>query len=182
VTKNRRVWIDRVDIEYIPQGSNTTKVQTAKIEAFLEPGQVKSIDLEDIARQATVRVYARGDAAAGYGNLGIVLVQARVVDNPESPYADAVSSAKAALRALDNNDLPSLRSMASRILGTVGRPVPQPVARTVEVTAPRELEPAPTVETYMELQAIEDLLTGTDAERREGLDKLHQLLRKLRPR
>jgi hypothetical protein len=35
-------------------------------------------------------------------------------------------------------------------------------------------------ETLSELQAIEDLLTGTEAERRQGLDRLHQLVRKLR--
>ncbi|HVR41531.1 MAG TPA: hypothetical protein VMU84_20720 [Thermoanaerobaculia bacterium] len=186
VTKNRRVWIDRVDIEYIPQGSNTTKVQSAKIEAWLAPGEVKTIDLDDIARQATVQVFGRADAASGYGNVAITLVQARVVDNPESPYADAVTSAKAVVRALDANDIPSLRSMAARIRGNLTRSLPaaapQPVARTMEVTAPRETESAPSVEVYMDLQAIEDLLTGTEAEKREGLDKLHQLLRKMRPR
>jgi len=31
-----------------------------------------------------------------------------------------------------------------------------------------------------ELQAIEDLMTGTETERREGLDRLHQLLRRMR--
>lgn len=185
VTKNRRVWVDHVEIEYIAQGSTVTKVQAAKVEAWLEPGQLKTIDLDDIARQATVRVFARADAAAGYANLGVVLLQARVVDNPESPYADAVSSAKAALRALDNSDIPSLRSMAARIQGGLRRtsPLPQPVARTVEVTAPREVEPAqPSVDVYKDLEAIEDLLTGSEAEKREGLDRLHQLVRKLRPR
>ncbi len=185
VTKNRRVWVDHVEIEYIPQGSTVTKVQAAKVEAWLEPGQLKTIDLDDIARQATVRVFGRADAAAGYANLGVVLLQARVVDNPESPYADAVSSAKAAIRALDNSDIPSLRSMAARIQGGLRRtsPQPQPVARTLEVTAPREVEPAqPSVDVYKDLEAIEDLLTGSEAEKREGLDRLHQLVRKLRPR
>jgi hypothetical protein len=39
----------------------------------------------------------------------------------------------------------------------------------------------PNIEIYTDLQAIEDLLTGTEAEKRQGLDKLHQLVRKLRP-
>jgi len=47
-------------------------------------------------------------------------------------------------------------------------------------TAPR-IESTPTVEIYMELQAVEDLLTGNESEKREGLDKLHQLVRRLRP-
>jgi len=40
------------------------------------------------------------------------------------------------------------------------------------------MTPAPDI--AAELQSIEDLLTGTEAERRQGLDKLHQLLRRLR--
>ena len=31
-----------------------------------------------------------------------------------------------------------------------------------------------------ELQAIEDLMTGTEGERRQGVDRLHQLIRRLR--
>jgi len=31
-----------------------------------------------------------------------------------------------------------------------------------------------------ELQAIEDLLTGSEAEKRQGMDRLHQLIRKNR--
>ena len=37
-----------------------------------------------------------------------------------------------------------------------------------------------TPRTVTELQAIEDLLTGTEAERRQGVDRLHQLVRRLR--
>jgi hypothetical protein len=43
------------------------------------------------------------------------------------------------------------------------------------------MEATPSVEVYMDLQAIEDLLTGTESEKREGLDRLHQLVRRLRP-
>jgi hypothetical protein len=37
------------------------------------------------------------------------------------------------------------------------------------------------VETQAELQLIEDLLTGNDTERRQGLDRLHQMIRRMRP-
>ena len=36
------------------------------------------------------------------------------------------------------------------------------------------------LELQTELQLIEDLLTGSESERREGLDKLHQLIRRMR--
>src|SRR3954470_9623912 len=54
VTRNRPVWIDRVEIEYIPYASPTTKTQVAKVGAWLQPGELKPIDFDDVARQATV--------------------------------------------------------------------------------------------------------------------------------
>ncbi|HEV7922482.1 MAG TPA: hypothetical protein VGR02_16995 [Thermoanaerobaculia bacterium] len=184
VTKNRHIWIDRIDVEYIPLGDKTTKVHSVKVESWLEPGDAKPFDFPDIARQVTARVYVRGDSDKGYGNVDLTLVAAKVFDDPASPYADAVSSAKAIQRALDRGDIPSIRSMASRIAQTLQpaaaatSAVPTVAARTIEVTAPKGEDE----QTYRDLQAIEDLLTGTDAEKREGLDRLHQLVRRLRPR
>ena len=189
VAKNRPVHIERVDVEYIPSGSTISKMHSVPVDAPLVPGENRPIDLPDIARQATVRVVAKADEATGYGNVSISLVQARIVDNTDSPYADALAATKGALRALDNGDIPSIRAMAARMRDSLGvrpaaaaaAPAPAPAPRAVEVTAPR-VEPAPAPEIYSELQAIEDLLTGTDAERREGMDRLHQVVRKLRPR
>ncbi len=179
VTKNRRVFIDRVELEYVPQSSSGTKTQTVKLETWLDPGTLKPIDFPEVARQATARVFARGDAEAGYGNIVLTLVEAKVVDNVDSPYADAVASAKAILRAIDNGEIASIRAMATRLhdglAARSGALVSSPAAATVEVPAPRDPE------FYSELQAIEDLLTGTDSERRQGLDRLHQLIRRVRP-
>jgi hypothetical protein len=190
VAKNRPIQIERVDIEYISAGSTISKMHSVPVNAALVPGQNHPVDLPDIARQATVRVVANADEKSGYGNLTISLVQARIVDRSDSPYADAIASAKAALRGIDNADIPSIRAMAARMRASLGAraaaapastPSPAPVTSTVEVTAPR-VDTAPSPDIYLQLQAIEDLLTGSDTERREGLDKLHQLVRKLRPR
>jgi hypothetical protein len=181
VTKNRRVWVDRVEIEYIPDRGGPSKIQNVKIESWLEPGTNQTIDLTDIARQATVRVYAHSDKDAGYGNIVLSLIQARVFDNPDSPYADAVASAKAILRGLDHDDVPSIRAMATRMYNDLQPAVVGAAAgappKTIEVIAPRTND----AEIYQELQAIEDLLTGTENERRQGLDRLHQFIRKFRP-
>jgi hypothetical protein len=186
LTKNRQLWVDRVDLDYVPQGSPTRKTQSIKIESWLKPGEVKPVDLPEVARQVTARVYARADKEAGYSNVELTLVQARVVDDPNSPYADAVASLKAILKGIDNGDVASMRAMAKRIQNSLAPTVarqPEPATRTIEVTAPKTggLEPTPTVEIYLELQSIEDLLTGSDGEKREGLDRLHQLVRRLRP-
>jgi len=179
VTRNRPIWIDRVEIDYIPQHSAATKTQVAKIGAWLQPGELKPVDIDDIARQATVRVFSRTDPKSGYGNLNVTLIKAKIFDNPDSPYADAVASAKAIERGIDHDDVSSIRAMAQRMSADLQPQVP--AAHTVDVTAPHvDVTPA-SPDVYNELQAIEDLLTGSDTEKRQGVDRLHQLLRRLRP-
>ena len=181
MTKNRRVFLDRIEVEYIPEGSSDTRTRTIPIQEWLEPGGLKPIDFPEMARQATARLFAKADAEAGYGNLVVSLVTARIVDNADSPYADAVASAKAMLKAIEDREVPSIRAMASRVrdrLGAADAPMP-PVAgpaAQVDVVAPRV-----DMALYAELQIIEDLLTGTESEKRQGLDQLHQLVRKMRP-
>jgi hypothetical protein len=184
VTKNRPVFLDRAEIEYIPVRGGASRVQSVAIRAMLEPGAQRAIDFEDVAKQATVRLFARTDKENGYGNLTLSLVRARISDNPDSPYADAVASAKAILRALDHDDTASMRSMAQRMVASL-QPAAAPASSggQLTVTAPRSADAASATdaETLAELQAIEDLLTGAENERRQGLDRLHQLIRKLRP-
>lgn len=182
VTKNKRVFIDHVDIEYVPINGSATKTQSVNVGAWIDPGQSRNIDLDDISRQATAKVTAKADDT-GYGNVTLALIQARIFDHPDSPYADAVQSAKAILRALDHDDVSSIRAMATRMFNSLqpglavsaAAPTPAPAVQAVEVVAPRADS-----DVYAELQTIEDLLTGSDAEKRQGLDRLHQLLRKLR--
>src|SRR5436305_13812348 len=121
VTKNHPFWIENVELEYIPQGSSQTKSVNVPVKATMDAGETRNIDLPDIGRQATARVYVRAAKDGGYGNIVLTLIQAKVFDNPDSPYADAVNSAKAILKALDHSDVPSVRAMSSR-LQTDSRP------------------------------------------------------------
>lgn len=200
VTKNRPLWIENVDVEYVPQGTSETKHTSFPVKATLEPGVSRNIDLPEIGRQTTVRVFARASKESGYGNLGVALIEAKVFDNADSPYADAVNSAKAIQRALDHDDIGSIRSMASRLATDLGSRTASATV-TAAATPPANIAPAaatapsgssidvaaiPAVagnpDLLNDLQSIEDLLTGSDGERRAGLDKLHQLIRKLRAR
>ncbi|MDP9193068.1 MAG: hypothetical protein M3P06_15320 [Acidobacteriota bacterium] len=191
VRKNRPVWVERVDVDSVPEGSTQSQSQSFEVKAWLQPGEVRPFDLPAIGKQATVKVIATAEEGGGYGNIDVALVQARIVDAVDSPYAEAVASAKAVLRALDNNDIPSLRASGRRLRESLGggtpavavAPIPPPVSRPavseVTVTAPAT-DTATRLELQTELQLVEDLLTGTEAERREGLDKLHQMIRRLR--
>jgi hypothetical protein len=180
--RNRPVWIERIDVEYLDQGSAQVQRTTLDVKAWLQPGEVKPVDLPVVARQATANVIAAADEKQGYGNIDITLVQARIVDNPNSPYADAVGSAKAILRGLDNGDVKSIRAMAQRMRDSLGGSrvvtTPTPASSTMEVRATADV--ATQLELQAELQLIEDLLTGSESERREGLDRLHQMIRRLR--
>lgn len=177
VTRNRPVYVDRLEVESIPMASSTKKTKTYDVKAWIQPGGSKVVDLDDISRHATVRVFGRTDAKSGYGNIDVVLIQARVFDNPDSPYADAVSSAKAIQKALDHGDNASMRAMAQRIVADL-QPMQgaRPAAATIDVT------PTAPADVQSELVAIEDLLTGSETERRQGVDRLHQLIRRLRSR
>lgn len=183
VRRNSPVWIERVDLDYISERGTQTERQTIDVKQWLKPGEFRPVDLPAVARRVTARVVATVEEKGGYGNLNVSLVKARIVDNADSPYADAVVTAKAVQRALDNGDVPSIRAMAQRMRSSLGGPA----ASSVTVTARRSEMPEvaatpsqPSPEMRGELQTIEDLLTGTEQERREGMDRLHQLLRRMR--
>ena len=182
VGRNRPVWVERVDVEYLGLGDSQVQRTTLEVKAWMQPGEVKPLDLPAVARQATANVVATADEKQGYGNLDVTLVQARVVDSPDSPYAEAVASAKAVLRGLDNNDIKSIRNSAQRMGESLGgtRVVtrPAPASSTLDVRPTTDV--GTQLELQTELQLIEDLLTGSEAERREGLDRLHQMIRRLR--
>jgi len=187
VRKNRPVWIERVDVDMVPEGSTQSKHESFEVKAWIQPSESRPFDLPAIAKQATVKVIATVDENGGYGNIEVALVQARIVDSPDSPYAEAVGSAKAILRALENNDVQSMRTSARRMRTALGGTLaaaapavaPRATASEMTVTAPRT-DTASRIELQTELQMIEDLLTGTETERREGMDRLHQMIRRLR--
>jgi hypothetical protein len=184
VGRNRPLWIERVDVEYVGTASSQPQRTSVEIKAWIQPGEMKPVDLPDVARQLTARVIAAADPKQGYGNVEITLVQARIVDSPDSPYADAVASAKAIQRALENSDIKSIRAMAQRMRTSLGGSrvvaVPTPAASTLEVRPSASTDVAAQLELQTELQVIEDLLTGSEGERREGLDRLHQMIRRMR--
>lgn len=183
VRRNSPVWIERVDLDFIAERGSQSERQSIEIKQWLQPGEFRPADFPAVARRATVNVIAMVEEKGGYGNVNVSLVKARIVDNADSPYADAVASAKAVQRALDNGDVASIRSMAQRMRSSTGGSMTVVAARTVEVpvVAPQAQPQAPVQpEMRNELQTIEDLLTGTEQERREGMDRLHQLVRRLR--
>jgi len=180
VRKNQPVWVERVDIDYVGERGTENERESVEVKQWLQPGEFRPVEIPDVARRATVRVVARAEEKGGYGNVNISLVKARIVDNADSPYADTVASARAVQRALENGDVASVRASAQRMRSTLGSSAPAPVVARRAEPAPEASASAPRPEIHGELQTIEDLLTGSEQERREGMDRLHQLIRRMR--
>ena len=190
LAKNRRVFIDRVEIDYTPL-EGVRKAHTFPVQEWLQPGDEKRIDIPDIARTATVDVFARTEANKGNASLDLALLRSKVVDNQDSPYFSAVQLVKRLQRSAEREELKEVRTIAESLVNLAPVEIIPRIAEpisSVPVIPPNssasgasELQPTPTVEIYLELQMIEDMLTGTEGERREGLDRLHQLVRKIRP-
>jgi len=190
VAKNRRVFVDRVEVDYTPLGG-ARKTQTFPIRQWLEPGDEKRIEIPDIARSATVDVFARAEANKGNASLDLALLRSKIVDNEDSPFFSAVQLVKRLQRSAERGELKEIRTIAEslvnlapvEIIPRMSEPmssVPVMPSSSIEVSA-SGMQSTPTVEIYLELQMIEDMLTGSEPERREGLDRLHQLVRKIRP-
>lgn len=193
VARNRRAWIERVELDYTPFGA-VRRSENIEVKKWIAVGESTSVDLPDIAKRVRAKIVARVDEAdGGPATIEVGLLQAKLVDNNDSPYFLAVQTLNSLARAADKSDLSSVKTLSAEVVNRLGvapnvvaavaTPPPPPPMTRVEPPAAttQSLEAPPTIELYMELQAVEDLLTGTEAERREGLDKLHQLVRKLRP-
>jgi hypothetical protein len=81
------------------------------------------------------------------------------------------------LRQIDTGDPAPNRNGAAALRDLLPA---APVAPSIPVVA-RHAEIPDGFDLHREVQQIEDLMTGTDAERREALERLHQLERRLRP-
>lgn len=173
VTKNRPVYVERIDVEYVGQHGNAIQTASIPVGAVVTPGEVRVVDLPQITRQATVKVLAKAHAE-GYGNLVVSLLEARIVDDSTSPYADAVASAKAIQRAIETRDIASMRAMAVRMRRALTGPATP--AASVEVAAPR----IDTVGLEGDLRVIESLMRGDQTDQRRALERLQDVIRKLR--
>jgi len=196
VTKNRRTYIDRVEMD-LTTANGEHQSKTIPVQTWLEPGEERKIDLPDIERDAIAKVFAHVDSGErGAATIELSLLVAKLTDNSDSPYFTAVSTTKQLQRAVERGDADSARRLSDTLTSSL-EPSPSYSLSTrngdMTVSAPRisappppspaapGFESPPAVEVYLELQSIEDLLTGNEAERRDGLDKLHQLVRKVRP-
>ena len=174
VVHNQPVHVEKVDLEYVNE-AGLRRFETIEVDQIIRSGDEKVVDIPEIATDVIATVYARSMGRTA--NLELALVLAQIVDNSDSPFFGAVQSVKLLQAAIERDDLSTTgtlsAALADRMIhhGAPGAPATRPAA----TVSPSDLD------LLGELQAIEDLLTGTETERRDGLNLLHQLIRQLRP-
>jgi hypothetical protein len=175
VRRNRPVWIERVDAEYVGDAPGRLRQTSIPVQVWLQPGELRTVDLPTISREATVRVVATADKASGTGNIDVSLVQARIVDSVRSPYAGAIIQAKALPRLIDGRDVEAIRVAAQRMRAAV----PSPPGSRAQAAVVDRMEARSDLQ--RELRAIDELLRGSDSDRWRGLDRLESLIRSFGP-
>ncbi|HEX7708401.1 MAG TPA: hypothetical protein VF701_18205 [Thermoanaerobaculia bacterium] len=175
VRQNRPIWIERVDAEYVGDASGRIQQTSIPVQVWLQPGELRTVDLPTISRQATVRVVATADKESGTGNIDVSLVQARIVDSVRSPYAAAIVQAKALPRLIDGRDIEAIRIAAQRMRAAV----PSAGVAGTQAAAIDRMDARSDLQ--RELREIDELLRGGELERWRGLDRLQSLIRSFGP-
>ncbi len=190
VARNQAVYVEKVVLDYRDE-EGRQKFDEIAIAQTIRPGTEQLWDLPEVASDVVATVHAR--AFRKSANVELILVEARMIDKAGSPYFGAIQSAKLLEEAIRHGDIAAteihaggLAERMEKMHGagtsqTGARPSKPAESRPIEPFPQADLEPPPSIEVFLELQRIEDLMTGTAEERREGLDRLHQLVRLLRP-
>lgn len=197
LARNRGIAAKRAIVEYTnARGEKVTEEFPADLK--LAPGQHTDLDLREFGWSLSVRVWGFSDEKLGKNaSLSVQLFEPKLVDDVKSPYFNAVQQAHALPKAIDREDATEVRRLCDSIITTVEgvnpgaaaqvnalltrqeAPMPESIpARAPVASAPAGLDKG---ELNRKLQEIEDLLSGTDAEKLEGMTRLRQLVRSTRP-
>lgn len=176
---NRRVFFDRVELTHVPVGESAMRSETIRIDSWLEPGEERFVEMPQIAREATATVWARtepGEKAA----FDLAFYRASLVDDPNSPFATVVRRVKSATDATSGREYRLIRNLADEIMALL-QTMPLPGAPAIGTTPPAAATPPVTDDLYFELRHIEDLLGGSEDDRREARERLRRVVMRLRP-
>lgn len=176
---NRRVFFDRVDLTHVPVGESAVRSETIRIDSWLEPGEERFLEMPQIAREATATVWARTDPGEKAA-FDVAFYRASLVDDAASPFATVVRRIKSAGDAVSDRDYRRIRSLADEIMALL-EATATPGAQAISAIPPTAPTPPVTDDLYFELRHIEDLLGGSEDDRREARERLRRLVMRLRP-
>jgi len=181
--RNRPLQLDSVIVEYVTAGGQR-KTEQFDLGREIHPGESTHIDFAEIGWNVIARLKASAqEGAMGNGTIELALIAPTLVDEPSSPYAAPTANLLAMRPAVLNADILEIRRLCDAITARfdeISRQARSQVRPVGSVATPGGAS-IPTDRLRSELQRIEDLLTGDEQQRRDGLDKLHQLIVYLRP-
>lgn len=180
VLGNRHVYVDHVELSYLPIGRQAAVTASVDMKAWLEPGEERIVEVPNIAREATATVWVSTDPGEK-ASLDVAVYRATLVDNPDSPFATVVRRIGVMKDAVRERDYRKLRNVADEVMALLEtRAGSSPASRVATVpAAPPSVEHDDDI--YFELREIQVLLRGDEASHKEGLARLERLVERLRP-
>lgn len=191
---NNRVWVRNILVDSTGFDGKTSH-QEIPVNAWVNPGDATGVPLAEIGKsvKATAELGVESGSKAAVAEVAVV--QAKLVDDPNSPYAPAVKKLLqirelAAERDINRGALKN--TIDEGILAIPGElekrvaeqeeaaRVRKEMAESGTITGSINLGDA-TPDVTRELEDIGRLLTGTVAEQSEGRARLEALIAKLRP-
>ena len=178
VTRNADVLVEKVTLSWTDtQGIEQNEVFV--VDRRIAAGEKHRIEFPEVAADALVSVFARGDGKTA--NMELELIKADLVDNASSPYFGSVQNAKLLREAIERRDVTAVQSLAAtledRLAGLLGT---AESAEKVTASVENGIDDLDYLDLYLKLENIEDLLRGTPSERDEAIERLQELTRGLR--
>lgn len=181
--RNRPLQLDSVIVEYT-NAAGQRRTEQFEFGTEINPGESRHVELDEIGWDVIARLKATTqEGAVGNSTVELALLVPTLVDEPSSPYADPTANLLAMRTAVLNLDILEIRRLCDAITARfdeMSRQARSQIRPVGTISAPS----GTTIQADRlrnELQRIEDLLTGNEQDRRDGMDKLHQLIIYLRP-
>ena len=177
---NRRVYVDRVDLTYLPIGGESALTQSIDVKTWLEPGEERMIEVPQIAREATAVIWASTDPGEK-GSLDVAVYRAALVDSPDSPFATVVRRMNVFEDAVRERDYRKLRNVADEVMALLEARAGSGGSPAIATVPDLPVSARHDDDIYFELREIRVRLSGDEPSRKEAIERLERLIERLRP-
>jgi hypothetical protein len=177
---NRHIYVDRVDLTYLPIGREAAVAESIDVKTWLEPGEERIIEVPQIAREAKARIWVSTDPGEG-GSVDLAVYRATLVDNPDSPFATVVRRVAVFEDAVRERDYRKLRNVADEVIALLESRVDPGGAPRVAALPPPGGAARTDDDIYFELREIHVRMLGDENSRKDAIERIERLITRLRP-
>ena len=195
VSANNRVFVRSIALESTAFDGKTTR-QDIPVNVWVNPGDSHGVPLPDIGKSVRVTAYMGVESGNKQAVANVALLQAKLVDDPNSPYFPAVTRLLQIRQLAAANDMQrgALKtSIDEALLAVPGELEKRTAAQAQAAQARKDMLAAGslkgsiapgdvTPDVVREIEEVQRLLSGTLDEQSEGRRRLKALLDALAPR